>query len=526
MLIAGICLTAALRLAGGRGTTAELTADQKVEDFRYLFSMFQENHPYLALKARAEGFDWLAHEDEFEEEVRETADNREFAAVIDRIVALVNNAHTRVASGATIEAWRRAEKPISMYLWRYVSRNVANHWYKLARQGSSYLSRVPFQAIYFDGDYVVTEIKDGHDLGFEPGCLVTGINGTPVHEFVAALRGSASLFYDPVNRRVFLQTLEFPASPLGWLITLKTPDGLEIEAEVPVLEERWIPQSNWFPPRYRYMGEDFAGSKVMGYTAFLEDGKVGYVHIKSMGPTDSSDMRRLLSFFRSVKDTRALIIDVRGNRGGAKSFWTTMVSYLVSQPVTYSYAVALRTGDHIPNFAGDFRPVNKDSFLHGLAPEEKACLPPELLTPDFQGPVVITETIKPSSSSVNYAGKIFLLVDHRVYSAAEWLSLFCKTTGWATLVGTPTGGDGLGLTSAIPIVLPNSGMVVLFPSGMGLNPDWSANEESHTIPDVVVDLSDSFIKWVTGSPGREFESLDPGYDPVLKECLELISCLP
>ncbi|KYH29724.1 peptidase family S41 [Clostridium tepidiprofundi DSM 19306] len=93
-------------------------------------------------------------------------------------------------------------------------------------------------------------------------------------------------------------------------------------------------------------------------------------------------------------------------------------------------------------------------------------------------------TIKPKKS-VGFEGKIYLLVDRRVYSSAESFAAFCKTSKWATLIGKRTGGDGIGI-DPILCSLPNSGFVIRFTGEMGLNSDGSANEETQTEPDISV----------------------------------------
>jgi C-terminal processing protease CtpA/Prc len=84
---------------------------------------------------------------------------------------------------------------------------------------------------------------------------------------------------------------------------------------------------------------------------------------------------------------------------------------------------------------------------------------------------------------VDFTGKIYVLVDRANYSSAEKFCVFCKATEWATLIGEETGGDGIGF-DPIFISLPNSGLLVRFPAGMGLNPSGRANEEYHTMPDI------------------------------------------
>ena len=115
-------------------------------------------------------------------------------------------------------------------------------------------------------------------------------------------------------------------------------------------------------------------------------------------------------------------------------------------------------------------------------------IPPEILTGDFVDPIAVEIKAVPAEDSIRYRGKIYLIVDDLCYSAAEGFASFCKATGFATVVGTWTGGNGIAFTPAL-VTLPNSGMVVWFPLTMGLNPEFSANEETHTLPEVMVEQS-------------------------------------
>ena len=46
-----------------------------------------------------------------------------------------------------------------------------------------------------------------------------------------------------------------------------------------------------------------------------------------------------------------------------------------------------------------------------------------------------------NSDFINFKGKIYLLVDKDVFSASESFASFAKDSGFATLVGEPTGGN-------------------------------------------------------------------------------------
>lgn len=72
----------------------DLSTEQKLEDLRYLFEIIRDNHPYIELKARVEGYNWLEHEKQFEDAVRASRNDREFAQAIQRMLLMLNNGHT------------------------------------------------------------------------------------------------------------------------------------------------------------------------------------------------------------------------------------------------------------------------------------------------------------------------------------------------------------------------------------------------------------------------------------------------
>jgi len=124
-------------------------------------------------------------------------------------------------------------------------------------------------------------------------------------------------------------------------------------------------------------------------------------------------------------------------------------------------------------------------------------------------------------NSIKFKGKIFLLVDDFVFSSAESFASFAKASNFATLVGTNTGGDGIGSDPAI-MVLPNSGLVIRFPIDMGINPDGTSNFEYRTQPDIYVettlkDYIDS-CKYFEKFPGEKISK----YDTILNKVLYLI----
>ena len=108
------------------------------------------------------------------------------------------------------------------------------------------------------------------------------------------------------------------------------------------------------------------------------------------------------------------------------------------------------------------------------------------------------EEIEPEPIDEDLPGmdaKRWVIVSGYVYSSSEKFAIYCKSTGWATLVGTTTGGDGIGVTPVFA-KLDRTGLLIRFTADVGLNP-------------------------TTGQPSA-FSGTVPDYPGGLDACLELI----
>jgi hypothetical protein len=104
---------------------------------------------------------------------------------------------------------------------------------------------------------------------------------------------------------------------------------------------------------------------------------------------------------------------------------------------------------------------------------------------------VLEHTIFPRElGKKTYDGNIYLLIDEGVYSASENFAVFCKTTGFATVVGRNSGGDGIGLAPML-VALPYSGLLLQYCTLYGMNPDGSNNEEFGTTPDYISEAGET-----------------------------------
>ena len=236
-------------------------------------------------------------------------------------------------------------------------------------------------------------------------------------------------------------------------------------------------------------------SEVIGYrdyynvtTFSLEPGAIAYVHIASFMNNIVLDSETLFPFFEEIQDYEHLIIDLRGNAGGwVSSFPTNVLSMLIDEKISfwhYEFFIASElTADFFEN------PTSMtNGLLYGIFPiaefvEDRNMThfnPQDLELLDYV--MVWTVDHFPAYDNIPFQGEIWLLVDDMSMSASELAAIISISTGFATVVGEPTGGvTGVLYTYA---ALPNTGILFRIDLGYTVDGYGRSIEEFGVIPQV------------------------------------------
>ena len=217
-------------------------------------------------------------------------------------------------------------------------------------------------------------------------------------------------------------------------------------------------------------------------TQIWENERVAYLYVSTFLWEDiESHLSNIVDFLQQVEDYDYLIIDIRGNPGGNYRSWIeALVKPLIHEESVFEAYLAYRTSDYSDSVREVFGIVNE------VSKSEFEYLPTEVYGPEFK--IYNYQHTFTPSFEVNFDGEIILLVDHVVYSAAEGFTSFCKQTGFATIYGTTSGGDGI-MEFPNHFVLPNSKLVINLSSALGLDCNGYASEEARTQPDVFYESS-------------------------------------
>lgn len=204
------------------------------------------------------------------------------------------------------------------------------------------------------------------------------------------------------------------------------------------------------------------------YHTALAENQVGYIAYSDFSNSfTDEDLDYLLTKY---KDTKGIIIDIRNNFGGSIDNVFKLTKRFAKEK-TLLYRSRTKTG-----------PGHNE----------------------FSEPV---ETwIEPADSSkVSYYGKVCLLTNRKVYSAATMLTLSMRELPNVTVVGDTTGG-GLGLP--IGVELPN-GWQIHFAGNQILGVDGSPSYEMGVPPDIQVDMKK--------------EDMENGVDTIIETAIKAIT---
>lgn len=245
-------------------------------------------------------------------------------------------------------------------------------------------------------------------------------------------------------------------------------------------------------------GQESAGTQSAGTSSasgnllfqYFPAERAACVEIMSMDMSRfDEDTAELAAFYARLESEgyEHCIVDIRRNGGGSSPYGPLAVAAPnLTEPIESRHYALVRGGREVL----DYMAVVKDIWplypIGELPVEDLPALHPddlELATHFF---CLDIRSYGERKKNPAFSGRFWLLTGPRVYSASEYFSVFCKDTGFATLVGETTGGDGIGLNPLV-CVLPNSGIVYQFSPENGLNLDGGCNEEMGTRPDIAIE---------------------------------------
>ncbi|MCE5322849.1 hypothetical protein LLG46_05965 [bacterium] len=328
----------------------------------------------------------------------------------------------------------------------------------------------PFLLDYDNGRFTVAASSDKSIEGLE----IISVDGRPILEFLrpALDRISGETLAWKASRftRNFFYYYYFDMCGSAESLTLRLRDaqGKESERKVATVSLAEFQSRDWNRHPNKLQERRNQGTHV----EFFDSGNIAYLVYPSFR-LDDDEKKKIDGAFRAIKDKGSLnlIIDIRGNGGGASAMGDFLFSYLY--PGKFHQYSKVRT-----KLSRDVRSDAEVASYNGL-PQDA----------DLDG-MVITQEIEEHSApkpDAFFSGRVFLLVDNGTFSGASCFAAMFRDYSVGTILGYETGGLPVTFGNLYMFELNNSGIVcgVSFKQFLNAKPR-QGDDEHGVIPDIAM----------------------------------------
>ncbi len=357
-------------------------------------------------------------------------------------------------------------------------------------------SRLRMKAAYFPPGFAPFRVREGlvatHPGGdrllAEGHPYLAAIDGLPVARWVEAAKAFVARGSDAFVRRGALEMLVHTA-------LLRRELGLPARRDVAVTLDPGSKQVTL------ELGDDFTDTMIWSGRPERDDAprlfgtEIGVLPIPDM---DSDLIPGIHDAMARFRETKGLVIDVRGNGGGTRDILFALFPYFSDGEPRVVNIAAMRLSEgadpDLPEgYLGDrwLFPANHPDWgeREGAAIAEAAArFRPEWTLPEGEFSAwhyAVLSSSGPRDPRVfRYTGQVVVLMDGDCFSATDiFLSAFKGHPG-VTLMGTPSGG---GSGRALPLKLPESRLQLQLSSMASFRPDGTLHEGRGVEPDVTAE---------------------------------------
>lgn len=455
-------------------STADLTPREAEVDFDLLRKALEEAHGGLYRFSTKMEVD--RRFDEFRTRLNVSISRREFIAFISEVVADARDGHARLEYDDTTNA--------ALTNARLLPLRVA-------------LERRRIVVVFND---------TRSDSTIRPGMEVVSINGRFVSAIVATIlpKISGDGFIESGKRAQLARGFAryywlFVDSSSMYTIVLRTASGGTVTTTVPgVINSERERNNNPVNAQIRNALARLVPPGPNVSLTFQSNSAIAHLRIRSFGgPAFKAELDSAFSAIRE-KQTKALILDLRGNGGGVDEFGAYLVSHLTPRPFRYFDRIHLTTIH--PSFA-TWKASTFDDLRAGTHP-------------DPNGGYLVTARLHPGVTEQQpvdrpFTGGLFVLMDGATFSTSADVTAVLHDMKRATFIGEETGGTYEGNTSGLNalIVLPNSRLRLKIMMYQYWNAVKAPVRGRGTLPDYPVELRVADILRNLDAPLQRAETL-------------------
>ncbi|MGH4119268.1 S41 family peptidase [Clostridium sp.] len=341
-------------------------------------------------------------------------------------------------------------------LSKYNTKPLIEYWYKTMRNSYEQFSKVQCVNFeYINGQYLFDPMDSGYDYQSLQGFELVSINNEPMNKYIVNNISTYSLKYD-YKRKVPYHyfTLNDSVGEKVNVTLINTDNGSTINKELYIDLQIEIVNSGSYLFKESDQNTEVSSNKKIIYSYSDNENNIGYIEVKDFMNSQGKD---LATTIESMKEFDNIIIDLRDNYGGSRSY---SMNYLYSS--LYSDNITTKLNWFVP--ISNSNKIINNKLLNRLFYQSSK---------DDKGFYYTRE--------YNYRGKsserkqnIYYLINSRTGSAADGSVAIIKENKLGTIIGTNTNGEGIA-NSFYSSSLKNSGLVYIYFPSLSYNKNATNN---------------------------------------------------
>lgn len=229
----------------------------------------------------------------------------------------------------------------------------------------------------------------------------------------------------------------------------------------------------------------------MGAVAYLRPGP-----FEGRPESDTTGVLDFVPFIDScfnamkAKGTERLLIDLRGNAGGANTYSDAIVSWFADRPFWFCSKFVVRTSA-----------ITKQAWVDVTDPDLQPLKKLILDHADgelFEAPI---GSCQPKPEPMRFKGKVFVLVDRFSYSNAVTTAAMIQDYGFGEIIGEPTADVPTTYAAVHTFTLPNTRAVITYPKAYMVRPNGDGSLNGVT-PDQSVPAGSDALQFALRLAGQ------------------------
>ncbi len=357
--------------------------------------------------------------------------------------------------------------------------------------------------LYFNDNKVLVLDNFSNDSAIKVGDEIIAINGTPIDSILNTLYKYVS-GENTYSKKISIESISFPR--LYWIIyDGQTKFEVAIKRNNSILGRIQISSipAGEFEAKKSKQNPRSNQTRMFQYInniGYLRPGQFFNSEQKNSIQNNSSllDNKNFVHFLDScfsiirANNTSELIIDLRGNPGGAATFSNPLIAFFATEPFIGASGFKIRTSKISKEF---WRNVTDTSQLI-------MDIKQQILSENDGERFEIDGNkykYQPRNDSLKYNGNVFVIIDGLTFSQAIEVAGMIKKYGFGTLFGEPT--TPLMSANARQFKLLNTQLTVTFPEAYygdtsminGVIPDYYVHDNILTEKDEILDYTIKMI---------------------------------